>query len=257
MDDEKSGEFKPPYLSFKTYWGFIDELLALPLPPALDRSLMKTKSGTDQLNLTSALRSFGLIDADQVITGLKDLEGSDEAARISWLAASILENYPAQMAVSESNGTEQQLRQSFREAFNLESADTQRKAMTFFLHAAQKAGIKLSPRFPATRSGSGAPGVSKPKRTATKRTVNKPDTGQQPPPVIEPAAGFTKSVSLPAGGTLAVTVTVNPMELKGEHRKFFYELIDALDAYAESHAAPTERPQYSPDDSASQAEDEG
>ena len=109
MDEMTGSEFKPPYLAFKTFWGFVDELLAKPLPPKLDRSLMRSKSGSDQASLTAALKSFGLIDDGQVVTGLRALAGAGGARRLHWLGQQLRLQYPAQVEVSEGNGTEQQL----------------------------------------------------------------------------------------------------------------------------------------------------
>jgi len=47
MDDSES-TFKPSYMSFQTFWNFIGELAKKPLPPQIDRSLLGSKSGTDQ-----------------------------------------------------------------------------------------------------------------------------------------------------------------------------------------------------------------
>src|SRR4051794_11347239 len=59
--DEDREPFRPPYMSFQTFWRFIEELHSKPLPPQIDRSLMVTKSGTDQASLSATLAAFGLI----------------------------------------------------------------------------------------------------------------------------------------------------------------------------------------------------
>ena len=51
MDEPNGQTFKPPYLSFQTFWAFLDELAAKPLPPQIDRSMLDKKSGTDQAGL--------------------------------------------------------------------------------------------------------------------------------------------------------------------------------------------------------------
>ena len=141
MDEPAQGEFRPPYnLAFKTFWTFIEELVARPLPPRIDRSLMRSKSGSDQVSLTAAMKSFGRTGLSEEVTGLKEL-ATDADGRLQWLAIEIRRHYAAQIKVSEENGTEQDLKNSFKDAFGLESADPLRKAMTFFLHAARTAKI--------------------------------------------------------------------------------------------------------------------
>ena len=79
MEQPNTSEFKPPYLSFQTFWAFIQELASKPLPPQIDRSMMDTKSGTDQSNILSTMRAFGLIDESQaVMPFLQQLVRTDE-----------------------------------------------------------------------------------------------------------------------------------------------------------------------------------
>jgi hypothetical protein len=219
-------------MSFATFWSFLEELTTNPLPPQIDRSLMQSKSGTDQLNLTTALRAFDLVDENQAVTGLKALEGADEDQRIAWLGSEIRRRYPEQMRVSDANGTEQQLRDSFRQAFQLESSDTTRKSMTFFLHAARKAGIPLSPHFPATRSGSGAPGSPKSKRQGKRKPQSGSGTGGATSGrAAKPGDGDSYSVPLDSGGSVSVVVDVDLFQLSTSDRDFIIELIDKLKGY--------------------------
>ena len=234
MDEPSQNDFRPPYLSFKTFWSFLEELLSNPVPPQIDRSLMRSKSGSDQVNLTAALKAFGLIDAGQTVTGLRELASGEEQARIRWLADQVRKHYPVQVKVSEENGTEQQLRESFRESFKIESADTLRKAMTFFLHAARAAGIAISPHFPTTRSGSGAPGTPKPRRSASRRKAAADSSNSSRgngSAKSGSADGDTYSVDLASGGSVSVVVSVNLFELTKTDRKFVIELVDALRDY--------------------------
>lgn len=162
---EPGGPFRPPYFSFQTFWSFIEQLAEKPLPPLIDRSLLSSKSGTDQANIFGALRGFEFIDDEQRVTPLltKVVE-ADAEGRTAVLAQLVESHYPAQMELARRNGTEAQLHESFGEVFGIRSADTRRKAVTFFLHAAKTAGLPLSPHFPPTRSGSGSAGGMRPRR---------------------------------------------------------------------------------------------
>lgn len=232
MDEAAPDDFRPPYLAFTTFWSFINELVAKPLPPRLDRSLMRSKSGSDQAALTAAMKSFGLIDSGQAVTGLRDLASRDEAGRLTWLQEQVRVHYPAQMKVSDEHGTDQQLKESFKEAFGLDSADTTRKAMTFFLHAARTAHIETSANFPSTRSGSGAPGTPKPRRTTSRRR----------PPASPPTdkggnasrlthSGDTYTLTMDSGPVVTMTVAFNVMEASIDDRDFIFEIVDKLRAY--------------------------
>jgi hypothetical protein len=192
---------------------------------------MRSKSGSDQANLTAALKAFSLIDANQVVTGLRDLAAADSTGRFHWLAQQLRPHDPDQLKVSEENGTEQQLKDSFKESFALESADTTRKAMTFFLHAARTANVEVSPHFPTTRSGSGAPGTPKPRRLSAKR---KPPAV---PPVRDEAAssltvsGDVYTLTMDSGPVVTLAVQINVMEASVTDREFIFQIVDKLRGY--------------------------
>lgn len=232
MSETAQQGFKPPYMAFQTFWNFVQELSAHPLPPLIDRSLMGTKSGTDQANLINTLKALDLVDDEQKVLGpLTALTDVDIEGRTPLLAEIVRRFYADALAVSESNGTASQLDQCFRESYSITSADTLRKSITFFLHAARTAGIPLSPHFKATRSGQGAPGQTR-KRT-TKRKPKNGAAEQETPAVQQPAIpdAYRLDVRLRTGGTMTLTVNVNPISLRGEDRAFFYDIVDKMTDY--------------------------
>lgn len=242
MEPDSSG-FKPPYMAFQTFWNFIEELSSKPLPPRIDRSLMGNKSGTDQNNLTSALVSFGLVDAGGVVLSrLQQLTATDHEGRKKLLAELVREYYPNELAVSEANATINGLHESFRDSFGLTSAETRRKCETFFLHALRVAELPVSPHFPQTRSGSGAPGTPK-KRLVRKKPADPGARQIDTPPSEdrrhddgdggEDGGVYKQTVTLRTGGTMTLSVSVNPLTLRGDDRNFFYQIVDALAEYAD------------------------
>jgi hypothetical protein len=233
-EDVASGEFKPPYMSFQTFWTFLDELTSKPLPPQIDRSLLSTKSGTDQANLLAALKSFDFVsDNLAVMEPLRLFAAGDAEIRLKILEESVLEFYVPQLAVSAQNGTEKQLLDSFEVEFGY-TGETRRKAATFFLHAARAAGITLSPHFPNTRSGSGS-------GTARRRPSVRKRPGDPPPPAPPPATtqGTTRSVALASGGAITLTVSVDLFDLSETDRAFVLDFIDKLKGYGEQRALTT------------------
>jgi hypothetical protein len=236
--DENPEDFKPPYMSFLTFWNFIDELSRKPLPPRIDRSLMASKSGTDQANLTMALTSFSLTDAEaNVQPRLQALVISNEDGRKQMLAEMVQSNYAGPMRVSAENGTQADLVAVFKDDYpGIASADTRRKAITFFLHAARTAGIEVSAHFPQTRAGSGAPGAAKPKRTGSARRrpagaagnsgeVNSGTKGGKADP------GDHHMIELASGGSVSVVLNVNLWDLSDTDREFVIGLVKKLKGY--------------------------
>lgn len=237
MDETNAVPFRPPYMSFQTFWKFIEDLSARPLPPRIDRSIMGSKSGTDQANLMAALTGLRLIQADSMAVqpALRELADAEPEKRLMRLAALIREFYAGPMEVSEENGTEAQLNEAFKESYGLDSVETRRKAVTFFLHGARTSALPLSPHFPATRSGSGSPGAARPKKTTTKRkgtpTAGDTPAGGTAAPAPNTTQGSTYTVSLVSGGEVSVVVDVDLFGMTTEDRTFVIDLVDKLKGY--------------------------
>lgn len=229
-------------MSFATFNNFIVDLASRPLPPQIDRMMLDRKSGTDQNNLLSTLTAFDLIDQSQSVQPkLEALAVEDKEDRQAELAKIVREYYPSAVDLSERHGTQQQLVDIFREELGLDSPDTRRKAITFFLHAVTEAGLPMSAHFKKTRSGSGSPGASRPRRRpSTPRSKNannesNPRGTGGPTDLGSGRPTFDTEVQMKAG-RVVLTVDVNPIELRGADRKFFFELLDKMDEYRDTHS---------------------
>lgn len=244
MSETDSTKFKAPHMAFATLLRFIEELAERPLPPVIDRSMMNSKSGTDQLNLFAALKTFGLIDETNKVTpALTALTAKEVDDRKDALRALIKRYYREAIEVGAANGTQAQLLECFRDRYGVAGVDTQRKAASFFLHAARFAGgIDLSPHFAQTRTGQGGPGKGKPRKKAAKKTSAKPADEVETPTTDQ----YDLAVELATGGTMRLTVNVNPLSLRGADRQFFYDIVDKLTDYQDEH--PTTTPAGDDDD---------
>lgn len=236
--DPDANMFRPPYLSFQTFWKFIEELASKPLPPAVDRSIMTSKSGTDQANLIMALTSFGLTDAQgnvqPALTALIDETPADERKRA--FGGLLRQYYVGPLRVSAQNGTPGDLNKVFMEDYpSIASSDTRRKSVTFFLHAARGAGIELSPHFPSTRSGSGAPGTAKARRSPTRRRMTAESSNSASKTVDgapkQAAAGHTLIITLKSGGTVTLNYDVDLFQVDDDDEGFVLSLVKKLRRY--------------------------
>lgn len=231
--------FKPPYMAFQTFWSFTQELSEHDLPPVIDRSLMSSKSGTDQANLLGALKAFDLIDTDnRVQPELAEIATSDAEIRKLALEELVKKYFAAPLEVSAKNGTQAQLVDCFRDAYGITGADTLRKATTFFLQACRTAGIGVSPHFKSTRASTG--GGSKGRKPRKSKVNVDLGTPAPPPPPPNPDE-HRVSVALSTGGTMTLSVSVNPLSLRGEDRAFFYDIVDKLTDYQDQAAHKTSR----------------
>jgi len=218
-------DFKPPYMSFQTFWNFLTDLSAKPLPRKLDRSIMQSKSGTDQNNLMAALEGFGFIDGDGVVQpSFQWFQEATPEQRKETLSDLLSTFYGAPLGVSANNGTPNDLAESFRDRLGMTTADTRRKAITFFLHAAREAGIDLSPHFPKTRAGSGAPGTPKPQRSGSRRKAALNGNASTKSPE-KPGVGEQRVVLFGEAGTVTIDVDVRWLDLPDDTFKQLRELI--------------------------------
>ncbi len=228
MDNDNGAAFKPPWLAFKTLLGFLEALGDKPLPPKIDRSMMGSKSGNDQAQLLAALKGFGFIRQDNGVEPLlMEFASGKEAERKAIVRHLVLDNYPKQVEVSEQNGTEALLFESFSDVFGVQG-DTRRKAVTFFLQAARWTGIPLSPHFPQTRMGSGrraSPGRKRVQKRSGAARRKKPPTATQSGGTEE-----TKTIELGDAGSVTLTVDVRWLELPDETFTALREAIRTLEA---------------------------
>lgn len=158
----------PPYLSFRTFWNFIEELHEhLPLPQVIDSSVLgSNRSGAARSQLLIALRFFDLIDEDKRPTAnLKALVESPDQGKLR----ALLENhYAPVIAIDLKTAAGSQFDEALRD-LGAGQGSTFRKARTFFLNAADEAGIEVG------RTLKQAPA---PPRTSKPRTRRKPQRSQ-------------------------------------------------------------------------------
>ncbi|HEV2071512.1 MAG TPA: hypothetical protein VGR26_17120 [Acidimicrobiales bacterium] len=230
MAENEESKSSPPYGSFGTFWNYITGLKAETLPPQLDRTMMRGKSGSDQAVINMALKFFGLVDPDRnnkVLDSLKRIVAADSKVQKTILGELVRTHYPAQMAVSDRLGTEKQLHESFETTFGL-SGETRRKAATFFLHAAATAGIQVSPNFPKARAGQGRAANGAAKKAAARKRPSASATKTK-----NEGGGDTYTVELECGGTVQLIVTADLMSLLRHDgdRKMVTGLIEKMESY--------------------------
>jgi uncharacterized protein DUF5343 len=204
--DTKSevGKSIPPYLSYKTLQGFLQSL-SQGVPERIDRSVMKTMSGTIQQHLLHALRYLRLIDQyGNTMRTLDDLVSATGAEQKLLLQQVLQEAYPFLFdgSFTLDRATPAQLNEQFRSAGA--SGDSIRKCAAFFLAAAKDADFKLSPYLkgstgsrgtnsrPAAKSRSRKSKVVHTNGAGTRETPPPADNGQQRPPAQPATPSWTE-----------------------------------------------------------------
>lgn len=134
----------PPYLSFRTFSGFI-EGLRKGVPNRIDRSVMPSFSGSNQSQILATLRYLELISPKGIPT--EKLAGLVESEGIKFrknLREVLARSYPFLFKGFDlQRATIDELTERFAGAGA--TGDTVRKCVSFFLAAAKRAELEISP----------------------------------------------------------------------------------------------------------------
>lgn len=141
--DQESTRWTPPYISWVLLLRLIERLESNP-PPRIDRTIL-AGSNQSKSQTILALKSLELIDQEGALTEsfTQLIKAGDSRPAI---VHSILKHfYEGPVELGRVNGTQQQLEEEFRR-YGV-SGSTVRKAISFFLKAAEYADLQTSPHF--------------------------------------------------------------------------------------------------------------
>ena len=178
----------PPYTSYRTFKTFIEDLHEQGVPSRIDRSVLTRFSGVVGSQLMHALRFLGLIEDDGRPTQrLKELMKAHGAGH--WpekLLELLRQEYAPMFAIDLATATPSHFNEAFRRAFPAADAVVQ-KCVTFFLYAANDAGVKVSGRVLKGRKPRSLTPRRKPARPAFAHPPIKEIEAGPPPPLPQPA----------------------------------------------------------------------
>ena len=219
-NDEKKSTI--PYVPYSTFSVALDYLASHGLPTKLDRSMFPSFSGTVQGQLIGAFGFLGLIDdAGIPQPALESLAIAEREERNTALRKILTARYEKLIEIDLRKITPAQF-DDILGKYGV-TGSTKTRAKSFFLKAAQEAGIEMSALLlRKTRSAS-------PKKKNGARTKPNKTT----PTAAKPAAsGYSKFIHLPeAGGTLTLSGAFDPFALSDEERKLVFELTDLMTAF--------------------------
>ncbi len=174
MEDENK-QLALPYVSYPTFKTFIRHLHDTVVTEQIDNTMMPTKfSGSARGAVTSALRSLGLIDAqNNTSQQLRDLagayEGKDWQAMVKQCILSAYTNIPENFDLK--SATRKQLESMFGDI----TTQMREKCIRFFLTANREAGIVYSPHLKIRKRSSGKrAGKTTPKRKEVAKRQDEP-----------------------------------------------------------------------------------
>ncbi len=198
-----------PYVPFRTFLTAL-ETLERGCPNQLDRSVWPSYSGAIQGQLLGAFRFLGLMDEQHCPTPeLRELIAHKDGRRP--LLRRLLEaKYAGLIGLDLARTSPKQLDEAMRQ-YGLTGA-THKKAVSFFLQAAQYAGLPLSVLLRARTRGGG-------------------QGRRRAPAASESAPAISKTIELRSGGVLTLTAVVDFFSISADDRKFIFDLIDRMQGY--------------------------
>jgi hypothetical protein len=147
MVTERGRKRLPPYISYRTFYNFI-ERLQQQVPARIDRSYWGDMlSGGTGTQLMAALRFLELVDDNGRPTDrLKPLATSRGDQRLTELRKIVLNSFGFVLEgeLDPQNATYSQLEEIFNEKYQL-TGQLSRKCIRFFIELSNNAGITLSP----------------------------------------------------------------------------------------------------------------
>ncbi len=166
MTIEKGRKHLPPYVSYRTFYNFV-ERLQQHMPSRIDRSYWgELLSGSNGTQLMAALRFLYLIDINgKPMEMLKRLveARAEQRANVLRDIADDAYGFVLTSSLDLGSATYAQLVEVFHSTFQL-TDDVSRKCVKFFIGMANDAGLTVSPFITKkTRSGTGT-------KTGSKRT---------------------------------------------------------------------------------------
>ena len=187
MVKDKGRKRLPPYVSYRTFQNFI-EGLQQGIPARIDRSYWSDRlSGSNGIQLMSALRFLGLVDADGTPTNRLRLLASTRGIPRTEILKEITTDafgFLFQGSFDLQSSTYSQLQEAFHSTFELTDG-VSRKCVKFFVEMASVAGMPLSPfiskRLRSARSSTGTKSSTKKRGTKAKWNLTVPqDAGEIP-----------------------------------------------------------------------------
>jgi hypothetical protein len=178
----------PPYTSYRTFKTFIEDLHEHGVPSRIDRSVLTRFSGVVGTQLMHALRFLGLIEDDggptERLKGLVKAHGTG-----SWserLLELLRREYAPMFAIDLATATPSHFNEAFRKAFPAADAVVQ-KCVTFFLYAANDAGVRISGRVLKGRKPRSLTPRRKPAKPAFAHSpMREFEAAPSPPPALVP-----------------------------------------------------------------------
>lgn len=187
MTTEKGRKHLPPYVSYRTFYNFIERLQQR-MPSRIDRSYWgELLSGSNGTQLMAALRFLYLIDINgkpmEILKRLVEVRG-EQRTKILHDVCDDAYGFVLKSSLDLESATYSQLVEAFHNTFQL-TDDVSRKCVKFFIAMANDAGLKISPfitkRTRSTRTNTGTKASTRKTEFRTNRNLIVPQEKDEIP----------------------------------------------------------------------------
>lgn len=187
MTTEKGRKHLPPYVSYRTFYNFIERLQQR-MPSRIDRSYWgELLSGSNGTQLMAALRFLYLIDINgkpmEILKRLVEVRG-EQRTKILHDVCDDAYGFVLKSSLDLESATYSQLVEAFHNTFQL-TDDVSRKCVKFFIAMANDAGLKISPfitkRTRSTRTNTGTKASTRKMEFRTNRNLIVPQEKDEIP----------------------------------------------------------------------------
>jgi hypothetical protein len=221
----------PPYVSFRTLLTQIERMATEGVPSKIDQYFLTNMAGGTQNHFRHALRVLGLIDENNRTTDLlREVVAGEAEGRKAKLGQILSDRFPELVAL----GTDAS-KSDFLEVlseYGAKSADSQRKALTFYVAAAEYSGMPISNHVKSGRAPSSPRRSSSPRRGKSSNGSGTPGgSGTAQNAVPAGGNGYARTLQLKSGGTVTLTWDVNMAYSTQEDEDFVMGLVRALRSY--------------------------
>jgi hypothetical protein len=201
------------------------------IPDKIDKVYLADMADTTQFQYRQAFRALGLTaDDDRPTSLLADLVDASPGDRPELFGMIMSDQYP-DLTGLPLDASKDDFFRVLRDQYDVKSDVQRRKMLTFFVHAADYAGLPISPGLRPTKAGTGTRKSRASRRRTSARasrsakgTVHIPDDG--------PAE--RRDISLGDAGSVSVVVNVRWLDLSEDQFTKLRKLIKDIEALGDS-----------------------
>lgn len=230
----------PPSIACDRLVGQWDRMAVEGVPDWIDKEFLAELAGGTQYLYRQTYRSLGLATDDYRPTqSLYDLVEADQADRPKLFGKIMQDRYPDLTGLAL-DATWDDFFGVLHDHYNVNTQAQQRKTLTFFVHAADYAGLEISPalgpvkRGPGSRAPRAIRQVGVPDSRPAKATTPAARADRSERQASSEGAGERRDISLGGAGSVSVVVNVRWLDLSEDQFTKLRKLIKDIEALGDS-----------------------